>query len=127
MTFFLEDLINNYLLPGQVETWVCITDLNGIGLTNVPYTMLKTLFGFMQNNYRARLYRGYNINSPWAFTFVWKTVKGFLEPTTVMKIKVSSGPSEYSMKEHINMSQLEKKYKGNAENATCFWYSHNKC
>jgi len=124
MTYFLEYLLENYIIPGQVEAWICITDLTGVGLTSLPYGKLKALFSFMQNNYRARLYRGYTINAPWAFKMVWATIKGFLEETTVMKIKISSWSGDESMKEHINLSQIEKKYGGNSENITIFWPPH---
>lgn len=38
-TYFIEHILENAILPGQVENWIIITDLDGIGLTNVPYTV----------------------------------------------------------------------------------------
>lgn len=84
--------------------------------------MLKEVFGFMQNNYRARLYRGYAVNAPWSFSAIWKTVKMFIEETTAMKINVSTSKSDEKMWVHINKSQVEKSYGGNADSPTQFWY-----
>jgi len=64
--------------------------------------MLKEVFGFLQNNYRARLYRGYTVNAPWTFTVVWKGIKAFVEETTALKINISSKPGHDKMWTHIN-------------------------
>lgn len=39
MTYFSEYLLDNALLPGQIENWIMITDLTGIGLTNLPFNV----------------------------------------------------------------------------------------
>ena len=83
--------------------------------------MLKEVFGFLQNNYRARLYRGYVVNAPWAFSMLWSTLKMFVEQTTAMKISISTSNFDEKMKGHINLKQLEKRYGGEAETPTAFW------
>ena len=83
--------------------------------------MLKEVFGFLQNNYRARLFRGYTVNSPWSFSMVWKAVKVFMEETTQLKINISSSGSDEKMWIHINKSQVEQRYGGSAEDLTEFW------
>jgi len=39
LTYFIEYMIDNAVLPGQVENWVIITDMDGVGLTSVPYAV----------------------------------------------------------------------------------------
>lgn len=75
----------------------------------------------MQNNYRARLFRGYILNAPWTFTAVWTAVKQFIEETTAIKINITSGSTEKKMFSHINKKQLEKKYGGEKEDIKEFW------
>ncbi len=75
----------------------------------------------MQNNYRARLYKGYIVNAPWTFSAVWIAVKNFIEESTASKISVVSGSTDPKMKTHINLEQLEQKYGGEADNVTDFW------
>lgn len=36
MTCFSEYMLDNALLPGQVENWIIVNDLDGIGVTNIP-------------------------------------------------------------------------------------------
>ena len=39
LTYFLEFVINNMLIPGQVENWVLIADMTGLNILTVPYTV----------------------------------------------------------------------------------------
>lgn len=36
ITYVLVYVIENLMLPGQVENWIFIIDLNKVGLTNLP-------------------------------------------------------------------------------------------
>lgn len=76
---------------------------------------------FLQNNYRARLYRGYTVNAPWSFTGIWNIAKMFMEETTVMKISIKSQNTDPNMFTHINKSQVETTYGGTAEPVTSYW------
>jgi hypothetical protein len=44
ITYFLEYIIENLLLPGQVENWVIIQDLNGMGVTSLPLGVRFSLY-----------------------------------------------------------------------------------
>lgn len=110
------------MLPGQVENWIFIVDMKGVNVTSVPYKMLKEVFGFMQNNYRAMLYKAYVLNAPWTFSALWKLAKTLLEETTQMKITITSSNQEEKMLGHINPFQLEKRYGGQSEECAIFWY-----
>ena len=37
LTFFLEYILENLMLPGKVENWVLISDMNGLNVATVPY------------------------------------------------------------------------------------------
>ena len=36
ITIFLEHVIGTMMIPGQVENWITIMDLNKMGLTSLP-------------------------------------------------------------------------------------------
>lgn len=36
VTFFLEVIVRNMLIPGQVENWVILLDFNNMGLFSFP-------------------------------------------------------------------------------------------
>jgi hypothetical protein len=52
---------------------------------------------------------------------VWKAVKVFMEETTQLKINISSSGNDDKMWAHMNKSQIEKRYGGEAEDLTEFW------
>jgi hypothetical protein len=41
LTFFLELVVNHMLLPGQVESWVIIMDLNFQGISDLPFSVIN--------------------------------------------------------------------------------------
>ena len=104
-----------------MENWVIIVDMKDMNVFSVPYGLLKQVFGFMQNNYRAVLFRAYILNAPWSFSTLWSAVKGFLEETTQMKINITSSSSDNKMLEHINPDQLQEIFGGRAQNPLNFW------
>jgi hypothetical protein len=42
-TFMMEYIRNNLFLPGQVENWIILIDLDNLGLMSVPYKVEKNL------------------------------------------------------------------------------------
>lgn len=39
VTYFLDYIVLNLFLPGQVENWIVMTDLNGVSMMGIPYTV----------------------------------------------------------------------------------------
>lgn len=37
IAYFLEYVINNLMLPGQIERWVVVEDMKGMSLTSLPF------------------------------------------------------------------------------------------
>jgi len=74
------------MLPGQVENWVFIVDLKGMGLTSLPLGALKKMLGFLSHSYRGRLKTLYILNTPTSIWIPWNIAKGFLEENTIKKI-----------------------------------------
>ena len=37
LAYFIEYMLDNAILPGQVENWVIITDMKDVGMTSIPY------------------------------------------------------------------------------------------
>jgi len=122
ITYHLEYQLHHFLLPGQVENWIYIMDLEGMGITTLPYSIINRVLKFLQNNYRSRLYVCYIVNSPMTVYIPWKIVKQFLAENTVKKMKFCKSLPVPEMFEHINPEQLEKKFGGRVPNKTGnFW------
>lgn len=116
-----EEIIRNMFIPGQVENWVVIYDLGGMGITDIPISAIKGSTQKMSQNYGGRLYKMFVVNAPGTIYFTWKMVSAFLDPVTVEKIKISKTNSDKSMYDCMDPSQFEQKYGGKQPNRTEFW------
>ena len=41
LTFYFDWMLNYLLVPGHIESWLVILDLNGVGFSNIPMGRLK--------------------------------------------------------------------------------------
>jgi len=121
LTYLFEIIIGGMLLPGQVEHWIFIMDLKGMGVTSLPINAMKKLLGFLQHNYRGRLKSLYIINTPGTIYVPWQIAKGFLEEHTVKKIQFFKKEIPEPLFEHANRDQVEEKFGGTAKNQTIYW------
>jgi len=121
-TYYLEYLMNNLMLPGQIENWIIFNDLNNMGLLSLPMDTMKKVMKYFQNNYRGRLFKMYILNAPTSIAMGWSLIKGLLEDTTVKKIQFEKSNTTDDMWKHINKDQVEIKYGGNARDSKeKFW------
>ena len=81
------------------------------------------MIGFLQSNYRGHLWVMHVVNSPSSIMVPWSIIKGFMDETTVKKIQFSKTSVPKTLFEIANPDQIEKKYGGNAQNITSFWYT----
>lgn len=55
--FQIDYCIRNCLLPGTIENWTVIVDVNNVGLTHLPKSLLQGMISAMSKNYRGRMYK----------------------------------------------------------------------
>ncbi len=109
--YMMEFALKNLMVPGKVESMVVVVDMTGVSTLGIPVTALKTIGQMLQNNYRARLYKQYVLNTPFLVKGVWAVAKGFLEEFTVAKFNILG--SDYTeLYKQIDKSQLENKMGG---------------
>nr|PVC53807.1 hypothetical protein MACL_00003461 [Theileria orientalis] len=118
--FVLELCIEKLLIPGQIEQWKVIIDLDGTNLFNIPGSLLKQIAKSLSVNYRARLSKLYIINAPYLISVIWNIVKNVIPKITQEKIVISSGKNTKKLLEIALPSQLEQKYGGKAPNVKMF-------
>jgi hypothetical protein len=124
LTYILEYVIHSLFLPGQIENWVFIMDLNGVGLSSLPLSAIKKLMGFLQVNFRGALYALYVVNTPSSIYLPWKMIKAFLEEQTVKKINFYDKSVPELLFTHSNREQVEVKFGGTARDRDIFWPPH---
>lgn len=113
--YFMEYLIRNMLVPGQVENWLCITDLRDISLLSLPADFHKFL-KVMQCNYRARLFVNFFVGMGMFLRGLWKIVSVLLDPVTAKKIRFIAKDKTDEIFTLVNRSQVERKFGGRAKN-----------
>lgn len=136
MTFWFEYIINEWMLPGQIETWVFLTNLKGLGAAQMALSSNRRLFTYLSDNYKCRLATLYMLNVTKSMYVPWQVVKNFLDEVTVQKIQFYKDQVPTKLFDHTNKDQVEQKFGGNAPNCTQYWppvipsnnyCAHNKC
>jgi len=84
-----EEVIKRMMIPGQVENWIIIYDIQNMGLTDLPMSSLKEVIGVVSANYGGRLYKLFAVNAPSSIYFAWQAVKTVLDAVTVDKITIA--------------------------------------
>ena len=116
IVYFLEYVIKNILIVGQVENWIMITDITGVSLVLMPRD-LKRIIDSLGSCYRCKLFRNYIIGMNSALRLIVKLFMSFLDQATVNKIKFLDSNNIHSeLSTFINDDNLEKKFGGNAPN-----------
>jgi len=103
------------LIPGCVENCSVIIDFSGLGMFNVSKQALKRIIASFQNNYRARLGTMYILNVSFLVKTLWMIAKAFIDPTTKLKIKVTSDSYHSELLNLVHPNQLPKEFGGKAE------------
>ncbi|CAD8071621.1 unnamed protein product [Paramecium sonneborni] len=113
ISIFLDYLLKNCMLPGQIENWIVIMDLGGLGIMGLPKQDLYRIMNYLSSNYRSRMHKCYAINCTKSLSITWAMIKTFLEDITVNKICFENAP--ISLLQYANPQQLETKYGGSAK------------
>jgi hypothetical protein len=113
--YFMEYIVNNLLIPGQVENWDVISDFGSTSFFFLP-SNVKKLMGILQSNWRCRLYINYVLNMSSIIRGIWKVVKAFLDEATVQKVQFLEGSTKKNIFTYINEEQVEQKFGGKAPN-----------
>jgi len=121
LTFWLRYIIYEWMLPLQVEHWVFICNIKGMGMASLAVSSVRKLFAYLQCNFKVRLFRTYLINSSAAIYAPWKVAQKFLDGDTKEKIEFFKGPIPKALFTHANPEQVEQQYGGTAPNCTQFW------
>lgn len=112
--YFSEYVIRHMMIPGQVETWNTIADLNNVSLLSLP-TDFHKFVKFLQTNYRSRLNLSFVFGMNKFLDFIWRIVKNFLHANIVRKIIFLNETNKHLIYETILPEQLETKFGGTAK------------
>jgi len=121
MVYFIEYVITNMLIPGQVENWNIICDVNNINVMFLP-AEFNTLMKVLQSNYRCRLYNMFILNVSTTVYIIWRAIRNFLDPNTERKIKILKSNDFSDIFKFINKDQIEARFGGNGSNVSNYFF-----
>jgi len=123
LVYFLEYMIANMTIPGQLENWNLILDVDDFSMIFIP-SDLKTLFNVLMSNYRCRLYVMFIVNISLVLSMLWKTIKVVLDPNTEKKIKLLKSSEMNEIFKYINPEQVEERFGGKAKTVNEYFFPH---
>lgn len=72
--------------PGHIENFILVVDMKDQGVFNIPYNLLRDVLGVVTQIIKGRSRAVYILNAPTTFSFMWATIKYFLDQNTVRKV-----------------------------------------
>lgn len=119
--FLMEFAIKYMMIPGKVENWVSLVEMNRQGLTELPLKSLMKLSAVLQDVYKCRLAHSFIMNPPSSIYYMWRVFSPFIDKVTQTKIIIVKEGVSQEMMDLYDKCQLEKKFGGTSENLTEFW------
>ena len=110
-------LIKHFFIPGQIENWIVIADLNEVTIWDPPLKLLK-IFEFLQIKYIFRLKYLYVYGMDSILNFCYNIIKSLIDERTTNKIKFINNQNDINdiVLINIHSSQIERKYGGDCDN-----------
>jgi len=122
IVYFMEYNIKNLLIPGQIENWNTICDLDDCSVMTLPSEFTRIL-NMITANYRCRLFVMYILNLSIFLRAIWQVVKLMLDPVTQKKIQIVQ-PGAAEMFTFIHPSQIETRFGGKAKEIQNSFFPH---
>jgi len=111
--FLFQYIVNNMLIPGQIENWIMILNFEGSSPLNLP-NVVKKIIKTLSENFLSRLYKCYVYGMSLFINIMFKIVCNFLEEVTVQKINIIEKNNMNKIFENIRKDNLEQKFGGTA-------------
>lgn len=110
--FFLNYVITKSMVPGKVESWTCICDMNNVGATQMPKDKVQGIVKMMNKAYRGRLFKFYACNVTFFVRTLWKFVHRFVDEFTNRKLLIFGDDYKPALHKQVDLTAIEKKYGG---------------
>lgn len=81
-------------LTNEVSTAVVVFNLEGFGLSNMDYHVVKFLLGCFEQYYPECLGILFIHKAPWVFSGIWSIIKGWIDPVVASKIQFTKKSSD---------------------------------
>jgi hypothetical protein len=78
------------MVPGRVEQWILIIDLNNTNLTQIPLSKTKSFLTAASTFFAGRAFKTYVVNAKWSIRAVFACVVAVMDDFARAKIEVCS-------------------------------------
>lgn len=119
--FMLEHVLHYMMLPGQVENWIGIIDVQKQGLSDLPLSALGEVIKVFTSCYKSRTAKIFIVNTTILTSALWTAVSAFIEKGTKVKIMLSSESYPQEMKDMIHPEQVFERLGGWLKEPAVAW------
>ena len=120
MVFYSDYIIDNFLIPGQVENFTQIFNL-GKESPFYFFSLVKDAIIHLTKHYKVRNYKAYLVNPHAAIGYFWKGILPFVNEDQAKKVIFHDGMIAEKLFEVANKEQFEERFGGKRPNMTTFW------
>ena len=111
--FICQYMVNYMMIPGQIENWIMIVNMDGTSILSIPESV-KKLMKALSNYFIARLFRCYILGLNAFLRIIYKIICNFVEKTTVEKVIVLDDKNDKRKDKDINPENIEERFGGKA-------------
>lgn len=119
--FFAGYIQRNMLVPGQVEKWIVVMNINHFPITKLPVQIFKDAARELSANFMEGTAKQVIVNLTFMQNAAAKFLQKFLDPVTVSRQLFCNCPDPAQFDEFIFKSQRPITYGGTAPVVTLFW------
>merc|ERR1712007_326531 len=119
VTFCFEYFFKYMTIPGAVESFSVLIDLQGLSLTQIPVAALKEMYKSMANHYTVRVTRMYICNMSTFLRGIYAIAKNVITERQNQKLCVVTSKAE--LLKDFAAHHLEKDFGGTKENIKDSW------
>ena len=113
--FICQYMCNYMMIPGQIENWIMIVNMEGTSILSIPESV-KKLMNSLSEYFISRLYRCYILGLNAVLRIIYKIICAFVEKTTVEKVIILDNKDDPRKYNDINPENLEERFGGKAPN-----------
>ena len=108
--------IDYLFVPTKVEQLVCVVDMSGSGVFDIPILKLPRLLTHLRRLYHSRLRKVIVVNHTRVVRSLWSPLSGSLTAMELARVSVVKESPEEVLLSHIPADQLERRLGGTAKN-----------
>ena len=109
-------VIDNWLLPGKIENWILVDDLNNLAISKLPTKTIVKMLGSMQQHLKWRACKVFLVNVTFGIRALYKILTPFIDKKVKQKVEMTKNSYNPKLLELAHPSQVEKNYGGEGQN-----------